>query len=99
MGGSGSATINGHPASELRVVDHGKGVPAANVMAMFEPFQRLDDVSYGSSGGTGVGLGLAVAKGFTEIMGGVLEPQHTPGGGLTMIVRMPLSTGITRTLP
>ncbi|MFC8302992.1 DUF4118 domain-containing protein [Specibacter sp. NPDC057265] len=99
VGGSGSATINGHPASELRVVDHGKGVPAANVMAMFEPFQRLDDVSYGSSGGTGVGLGLAVAKGFTEIMGGVLEPQHTPGGGLTMIVRMPLSTGIARTLP
>ncbi len=98
VGGSGSSTIDGHPASELRVVDHGKGVPAAEVMAMFKPFQRLDDVSYGPQGGTGVGLGLAVAKGFTEIMGGVLEPQHTPGGGLTMIIRMPLSTGIMRTL-
>lgn len=98
IGGSGSATINGHPASELRVVDHGKGVPAAEVMAMFRPFQRLDDVSYGPQGGTGVGLGLAVAKGFTEIMGGVLEAVQTPGGGLTMIIRMPLSTGIMRTL-
>ncbi|MHA7175358.1 DUF4118 domain-containing protein [Arthrobacter sp. Sr24] len=98
VGGSGSATINGHPASELRVVDHGKGVPAAEVMAMFMPFQRLDDVSYGPQGGTGVGLGLAVAKGFTEIMGGVLEAAQTPGGGLTMIIRMPLSTGIMRTL-
>ncbi|MHA7268198.1 DUF4118 domain-containing protein [Arthrobacter sp. HLT1-20] len=98
IGGSGSATINGHPASELRVVDHGKGVPAAEVMAMFKPFQRLDDVSYGPQGGTGVGLGLAVAKGFTEIMGGVLEATQTPGGGLTMIIRMPLSTGIMRTL-
>lgn len=98
VGGSGSATINGHPASELRVVDHGKGVPAADVMAMFKPFQRLDDVSYGPQGGTGVGLGLAVAKGFTEIMGGVLEAAQTPGGGLTMIIRMPLSTGIMRTL-
>lgn len=97
-GGSGSATVNGRPASELRVVDHGKGVPAAEVMAMFKPFQRLDDVSYGPQGGTGVGLGLAVAKGFTEIMGGVLEAAETPGGGLTMIIRLPLSTGISRTL-
>lgn len=98
IGGSGSATINGHPASEMRVVDHGKGVPAADVMAIFKPFQRLDDVSYGAQGGSGVGLGLAVAKGFTEIMGGVLEAEETPGGGLTMIIRMPLSTGIVRTL-
>ncbi|WP_104086513.1 DUF4118 domain-containing protein [Arthrobacter sp. GMC3] len=96
VGGSGSATVNGHPASELRIVDHGKGVPAANVVAMFRPFQRLDDVSYGAEGGTGVGLGLAVAKGFTEIMGGALEAEETPGGGLTMIIRLPLSTG-TRT--
>jgi two-component system, OmpR family, sensor histidine kinase KdpD len=95
VGGSGSATIEGRPASELRIVDHGKGVPAENVMAMFRPFQRLDDVSYGAQGGTGVGLGLAVAKGFTEIMGGVLEAEETPGGGLTMIVRLPLSTGTT----
>lgn len=98
VGGSGGATIDGHPASEIRVVDHGRGVPAADVMAMFRPFQRLDDVSYGPHGGTGVGLGLAVAKGFTEIMGGVLEAEQTPGGGLTMTVRMPLSTGIKRTL-
>ncbi|MCU6482252.1 two-component system sensor histidine kinase KdpD [Arthrobacter silviterrae] len=93
VGGSGSATVNGRPASELRIIDHGKGVPAANVVAMFRPFQRLDDVSYSAQGGTGVGLGLAVAKGFTEIMEGVLEAEETPGGGLTMIVRLPLSTG------
>ncbi|MGO4383248.1 DUF4118 domain-containing protein [Specibacter sp. RAF43] len=93
VGGSGSATVAGRPASELRIVDHGKGVPDANVMAMFRPFQRLDDVSYGAQGGTGVGLGLAVAKGFTEVMGGVLEAEQTPGGGLTMIIRLPLSTG------
>jgi two-component system sensor histidine kinase KdpD len=97
VGGSGSATVAGRPASELRVVDHGKGVPAEHVMAMFRPFQRLDDVSYGAAGGTGVGLGLAVAKGFTEIMGGVLEAEMTPGGGLTMVIRLPLSTGITTT--
>lgn len=93
VGGSGSSTVNGHPASELRIVDHGKGIPAANVVAMFRPFQRLDDVSYGAVGGTGVGLGLAVAKGFIEIMGGTIVAEETPGGGLTMIIRLPLSTG------
>lgn len=96
VGGSGSATIDGHPASEIRVIDHGKGVAGADTMAIFRPFQRLDDVSYGPQGGTGVGLGLAVAKGFTEIMGGVLEAEQTPGGGLTMTLRMPLSTGVER---
>jgi two-component system, OmpR family, sensor histidine kinase KdpD len=56
---------------------------------MFRPFQRLTDVPQT----TGVGLGLAVAKGFTEAMGGTLTAEQTPGGGLTMVIRLPLSTG------
>ena len=43
--------------------------------------------------GTQVGLGLAVAKGFTEAMGGRLAAEATPGGGLTMVITLPLSTG------
>jgi len=35
-----------------------------------------------------VGLGLAVAKGFVEAMGGQVEIEDTPGGGLTMIFRL-----------
>jgi hypothetical protein len=89
VGGTGSATIEGFPASELRIIDHGKGVPADQVVTMFKPFQRLDD----APAGTGIGLGLAVAKGFTEAMGGRLLAEETPGGGLTMIIRLPLSTG------
>ncbi|WP_026555851.1 DUF4118 domain-containing protein [Arthrobacter sp. 35W] len=96
VGGAGWSTIDGQPASELRIIDRGRGVPADAVVAMFAPFQRLDDVSYGAAGGTGVGLGLAVAKGFTETMGGVLEAEETPGGGLTMVVRLPISTGVSR---
>ena len=57
---------------------------------MFRPFQRLDDIPQA----TGVGLGLAVAKGFTEAMGGTLTAEQTPGGGLTMVIRLPLSTGV-----
>jgi two-component system sensor histidine kinase KdpD len=87
--GSGAPTINGRPCGELRIVDHGQGVPAEDVVAMFEPFQRLDDAPEG----LGIGLGLAVAKGFTEAMGGQLTAEPTPGGGLTMVIRLPLSAG------
>ena len=45
---------------------------------MFEPFQRLGD----TRAGEGVGLGLAVAQGFVEAMGGEIEVDDTPGGGL-----------------
>ena len=49
----------------------------------------------------GVGLGLAIARGFTEAMGGTLEPAHTPGGGLTMTVTLPRAdvTVLTPLLP
>jgi two-component system sensor histidine kinase KdpD len=69
----------------IRVVDHGPGVPDAAKGSMFEPFQRLGD----APAGEGVGLGLAVARGLTEAMGGTLTASDTPGGGLTMTVSLP----------
>ncbi len=68
---------------ELRVVDRGPGIPAEDRGRVFEPFQRLGDRSNG-----GVGLGLAVAKGFVDAMGGNLSIEDTPGGGLTAIVSL-----------
>ncbi|MFK4638097.1 ATP-binding protein [Paenarthrobacter histidinolovorans] len=94
-GGFSTTTLDGRPAGELRIIDHGQGVPASNVLKMFQPFQRLDDVPTT----TGVGLGLAVAQGFTEAMGGTLTAEETPGGGLTMLIRLPLSTGPAPDLP
>ncbi|MGH9073933.1 MAG: ATP-binding protein, partial [Acidimicrobiales bacterium] len=67
---------------DLRVVDRGPGVAAGDRDRIFEPFQRLGD----SPKGTGVGLGLAVARGFTEAMGAELGLEDTPGGGVTMVV-------------
>lgn len=69
---------------ELRIIDHGPGVPAEQRQQLFEPFQRLGD-----TGGTGVGLGLAVAHGFVSAMGGTITAVDTPGGGLTMVIAMP----------
>ncbi|WP_116243872.1 ATP-binding protein [Nocardiopsis sp. FIRDI 009] len=66
---------------QLRVVDRGPGVSDEGKQRMFEAFQRLGDAPQG----TGVGLGLAVARGFVEAMHGTLSPEDTPGGGLTMV--------------
>jgi two-component system sensor histidine kinase KdpD len=87
-------SLGGRPASEFRVVDQGSGVAPAAVLDMFRPFQRLND-SQRTDGGrnVGIGLGLAVANGFTEAMGGTLAAEPTPGGGLTMVVTLPLWEG------
>lgn len=77
----------------LDVVDHGTGVPAALKQRIFEPFARLDERS------SGVGLGLAVAKGFAEAMGGTIVAVDTPGGGLTVRLTLPaLVSGVRAAL-
>ena len=70
--------VGGRPGSELRVTDHGGGVPPSDILALFLPFQRLDDAGSAKDGRSGIGLGLAVAKGFTEAMGGTLTAEPTP---------------------
>ncbi len=55
---------------------------------MFEPFQRLGDRDNTS----GVGLGLSVARGFVEAMGGTIQATDTPGGGLTIEIDLAAPT-------
>lgn len=80
--------VAGPSTVDLKVVDHGHGVPPADRERIFAPFQRLDD----RRADGGLGLGLAIARGFTEAMGGSLYPAQTPGGGLTMTVTLPRAT-------
>ena len=76
----------------IRVADHGPGIPAEDRERVFRPFQRLGD----RDNAAGIGLGLALARGLTEAMGGTLRPEDTAGGGLTMVVTMPAEGGAPR---
>lgn len=69
----------------ISVVDHGPGVPRADRERIFEPFQRLAGQPEQVGG---VGLGLAVARGLVDAMGGALTLEDTPGGGTTMVVEL-----------
>jgi two-component system sensor histidine kinase KdpD len=80
---------------ELRVVDHGPGIPPGATTSMFAPFQRLGDRDATS----GIGLGLSVAQGFTDAMGGTIATEDTPGGGLTVVLSLPTAPRQTAAQP
>jgi two-component system sensor histidine kinase KdpD len=85
--------LHAHMAGDmvvLEVIDHGHGVPDEQKERIFEPFTRVGDRFPG-----GVGLGLAVARGFAEAMGGRVEAKDTPGGGLTVAITMSASADKT----
>jgi two-component system, OmpR family, sensor histidine kinase KdpD len=72
---------------DLRIVDRGPGIPVALREQVFAPFQRLGD----TAANTGVGLGLAVARGFVQAMRGTVEIEDTAGGGTTVIINLPIA--------
>lgn len=66
----------------VNVIDEGPGIPHGTEDQLFEAFQRLGD----HDNTTGVGLGMSVARGFVEAMGGTIQAGDTPGGGLTVVL-------------
>jgi len=78
---------------QIRIVDHGPGVPSDRRDEIFVPFQRLGD----TDNSTGLGLGLALSRGFIDGMGGSLGAEETPGGGLSMVVSLPSAESAVET--
>ena len=74
-------------AVQLRVIDHGPGIPAAERDAVFARFAR------GSGSGTtsGSGIGLAIVEAVARAHGGGVAIEDTPGGGATFVVALPLA--------
>jgi len=85
----GGAVSNGTTIScvRLQVIDHGPGIPPSQWGKMFVPFQRLGDHDATAS----LGLGLAIAQGFTEAMHAELTPSANTRGGLTMTITLPVA--------
>jgi two-component system, OmpR family, sensor histidine kinase KdpD len=68
----------------IRVTNLGPGIPQAELGRIFEPFQRL-----AGEPASGAGLGLAIAKGFTEANGGRIWAESKPGQGATFVLTLP----------
>jgi two-component system sensor histidine kinase KdpD len=71
---------------ELRIIDRGRGVPPTRWKHLFQPFERLGD----ARSTTGLGLGLAISHALANAIGASLSPEATVGGGLTMVIALPL---------
>ena len=69
---------------EVEVADRGPGIPAESLARIFEPFYRAR-----REGPSGVGLGLAVAKGLVEAHGGTIAVRNRDGGGAQLTFRLP----------
>jgi two-component system sensor histidine kinase KdpD len=83
---AGDVVVEGHGRVDISVIDRGPGIRPVERDLVFQPFQRVVDHQ---ADGRGVGLGLAIARGFVEAMGGDLVIEDTPGGGTTMVVGLP----------
>ncbi|MBN9448356.1 MAG: two-component sensor histidine kinase, partial [Bosea sp.] len=78
----------------ISIEDEGRGIPTAELERVFEKFRRLEEaIDRGGERGKGAGLGLAIAKGFVEAMGGRIaaaspireRPDGSKGGTRILI--------------
>jgi signal transduction histidine kinase len=67
---------------EIRVIDHGPGIPAPIQNTLFDPF-----ISFGKANGTG--LGLAIVNKVIQDHGGSVVVEETSAAGTTFLVKIP----------
>jgi len=75
--------------AQVRVSDNGPGIPEREILHIFDRFYRGDPSRARDTGG--FGLGLALAKAFTEAYGGTIRLDRKIRTGTSMIVELPLS--------
>jgi two-component system sensor histidine kinase KdpD len=70
----------------LEVADSGPGVPEHDLKRVFDKFYRIPV----PEGAGGTGLGLSICKGIVEAHGGRIQAENRTGGGLRIMIRLPL---------
>ena len=81
----------------ISVSDNGPGVSDEALQRLFDRFFRVDASRSRENGGTGLGLSIVAA--IVRSHGGQIVASHTPGGGLTMTVILPVATGTAAVPP
>ncbi|HEX8796051.1 MAG TPA: ATP-binding protein [Polyangiaceae bacterium] len=76
-------------AAHLVVRDHGIGIPADRLCAIFQPFERAVPREHFG----GLGLGLYIARAIVESHGGTIHVTSQPGEGSTFVMHLPCSDG------
>jgi two-component system, OmpR family, sensor kinase len=74
-------------ASIVKVIDHGRGIPAHRRISVFERFHRADPENSRDQGGSG--LGLSIAGAIVAAHSGDIRVAETPGGGATFVISLP----------
>lgn len=82
------------PVIELKVSDTGPGIPVENLNRIFDRFYMVDDSHTRSYEGTGIGLSLV--KEMTELMGGSVQVDSTPGKGSTFTIELPVKKAVAK---
>ncbi|KAB0667515.1 sensor histidine kinase KdpD [Oryzomonas japonica] len=73
----------------IEITDHGPGVPEKDLQRVFDKFYRIPV----PEGAGGTGLGLSICKGIVEAHGGTIRAENRPGGGLGIVLHLPLNPG------
>ena len=79
-------SMSSTPRLIFTVRDSGPGMSASQLAVVFEPYRRAAE----TAGFPGLGLGLAIARHWTERMGGEIIANSAPGQGTTMRVLLPV---------
>jgi len=74
----------------LAVIDTGKGIAAARMEELFQPFNRLDE-EFSTIEGTGIGL--SITRRLIEMMGGMIGAESEAGVGSTFWIELPETDG------
>ena len=86
-----TAAVQG-PEMVIAVMDTGIGIGADQIPHIFDEFRQADETTSRKYGG--MGLGLAIAKKYAQLLEGSITVESTPGKGSTFTLRLPLALGV-----